>query len=159
MEDLPVCFAPDPSVLPAGYGAWEDWNDPLSVELEEVIATEHNLPLAHRGPNPDHPNSPERWRGIPFNTRKRQWAFWNREHLPDEYKQITDWFSAEGLEEENRIAKNFHIPWQFRGPPTGPQLGGPKLWRGMGWRPGTMKWMKRSGKNLEQRSNKYGRQT
>ena len=39
------------------------------------------------------------------------------------------------------------------------QLGGPKLWKGMGWRPGTMKWMKRSGKDLEERSNKYGRQT
>jgi len=70
VEDILVRLAPDPSVLPAGYGAWEDWNDPFSVALEEMIATEHNLPLAYRGPNPAHPNSPELWGGIPFNFLK-----------------------------------------------------------------------------------------
>ena len=85
--------------------------------------------MKERGPNPNHPNSPEFWNGIPFNFEKKVWGWWKRSQLPDEYKEITDWFSDIGLEQEAKIAGYFHIPWSLRGPPTGP-IEGRKLWMG-----------------------------
>ena len=102
-----------------------------------------------------HPSCPKLWKTIPFNYAKKNWTFAGREKLPEEYKQITDWYSEAGLALEHQIAKYYLIPWALRGPPNGPHPGGPRLWRGMAWRPNAKKWMSRSGQFLEDHNRKF----
>ena len=141
------CLCLDPSILPFGYGDWEDWNHPFAIVREEQLALEHDLSSVHRGPNPEHPNSPCFWKNIPFDSKKQVWGCWSRTQLPRDYTAITDWYSDLGLLHESQVARRYHIAWSLRGPPNGPPSEGPKMWRGMIWRPSTEKWMSRAGKS------------
>ena len=149
-------LAEDPLSLPSGYGQWEDWNHPDAIEWEANLAVAFGIPLAMRGPNPEHPRSPTHWKGIPFNYSKRKWEPVVRADIAPEYQAFTDWYSAEGLLEEARLARLYHVPWHLRGPPNGPIAPG-GLWRGMVWRPQAEKWMKRGGANKEERAKKYSK--
>ena len=127
---------------PPGYGEWWDWNDPAAIELEQTLAEQFAMKAAQRGPNPLHPDAPSRWKKIPWNREKGSWQFSAREQLPKEYAELDLWTA---LDEEAEVARRFQIPWNLRGPPTGPVPGKPKLWRGMQWRPNARKWMSRGG--------------
>ena len=150
------CLFFDVTLLPPGYGNWEDWNCPVNIELEKVMAEEHELQWHFRGPNPA--NVGQFWNGFPFNEQKGVWGFSERSQLPEEYKQIEHWWSEEGLALEAVLSKRFKIPWSLRGPPNGPE-GGRLTWRGLKWRPNSEKWMNSKGDKdlVEYRTNKYGK--
>ena len=151
-----TCLERDATKLPPLYGEWDDWNCPVNLELEEMMAKENDLEWHHRGPNPSHPNTDEFWNGLPFNYQKSMWGFSERSQLPEEYNQLTDWWSDETLEREAELAKRFRVPWNLRGPPDGP-ADGHWTWRGLHWRNGSKKWMNRKGEFIDERRKKYGK--
>ena len=151
-----TCLERDATKLPPLYGEWDDWNCPVNLELEEMIAMENDLEWHHRGPNPSNANTAEFWNGLPFNYQKSVWGFSERSQLPEEYNQLTDWWSHETLEREAELAKRFRVPWNLRGPPDGP-ADGHWTWRGLHWRSGSKKWMNRKGEFIDDRRKKFGK--
>jgi hypothetical protein len=137
------------------YGKWDDWDDPETQRQEKELAETHNLKWSQRGPLPPHKGGPTLWMNLPYNQEKGCWGYTNRWQLPACYA-FPDWWSNGALEAEGKMAVEYHIPWNLRGPPTGPVDGSPQLWRGMIWRGKACKWMSRGGKNLETRKAKYG---
>ena len=150
------CLFSDVTLLPPGYGIWEDWHCPVNIELEKLMAEEHGLEWRFRGPNPEKVG--QFWNGFPFDEQKSVWGFSNRSQLPEEYRQIENMWSEEGLALEAVLSKRFKIPWCLRGPPNGPE-GGRLTWRGLKWRPNSEKWMNSKGDKdlVEYRKNKYGK--
>lgn len=135
------------SVLPEGYGYWEDWDDPQAIKEESAIAAEFKMKMSDRGPPPPARGGPELWRDMAFDPNKNRWCWRLREELPQEYRDwvlARDWTSEAGLKLEAELAAKYCVPWALRGPPA-PCNGGPALWRNMQWRPGTQKWMSRGG--------------
>ena len=155
-EALPVIppLAPRDN-LPDGYG-WTDWNSPEALQEEAKLADEHKIPWKLRGPVPAHLGGPILWREIPWNLKQNAWVYEDRRTLPAKYA-FDDWWSEDALAEEARLAKEFMIPWSLRGPPDGPVLGKPSLWRGLSWRPNAKKWMARGGTTLDDRNLAYGK--
>ena len=141
--------------LPLGYGNWLDWDDEQALQEEAELALKHKMPTRIRGPASPLQGGPELWRDIPWNIDKGCWLFSARRQLPITY-QFEDWWSEESLKEEARLAVRHMIPWSLRGPPNGPQPGGPKTWRDMAWRAGSCKWMSRGGQTKDARDAKYG---
>ena len=90
----------------------------------------------------------------------QQWAFFDRSQLPEEYKaigRIHGWWTAEGLEEEHRLANDYGISWSLRGPPEGPEPGSPSLWRGKKWAANARQWKMSGGASKVERLHKYGK--
>ena len=131
--------------LPAGYGSWDDWNDPDNIAREEKLATDNKLEWKVRGPVPPEAGGPNLWNHMPFNKEKGHWCYDTREDLPAEYTAIEDWWSEEGLAREAEICYRLRIPWQLRGPPNGERFPG-DTWRNRTWRAKSKKWMVRGGK-------------
>ena len=140
----PLCLG-DHRKLPAGYGSWDDWNDPESVEREEQLANANRIEWASRGPVSEEHGGPRLWNGMPFNTEKGCWGYSSRDQLPREYLEISDFWSEEGLKLEHELVYKYRIPWQLRGPPGGERFPG-DTWRNLTWRAGAKKWMLRGGK-------------
>ena len=133
--------------------AWVDWNDPVALKQEEVLAKKHGIKNKDRGPAPGHVGHDELWRDMPFNPKAGHWGYWDRKQLPANYK-FDDWWSEESLREEARLAKEHMIPWSLRGPPNGPGLDPDRQrWRGLQWRANSKQWMNRGGDNLETRNH------
>ena len=132
--------------VPEDYGHWVDWSSNQSSMHEASIAARADMKWNQRGPPSPANGGPRLWKGIPFNTAKNCWGYTDRGQLPQEYASIhPDWWSVANLDKEARMAHDYRIPWDLRGPPTGPIAGSPWTWRQMNWRPQSMKWMKRGG--------------
>jgi hypothetical protein len=52
------------------------------------------------------------------------------------------------VEGEKKAAMIAELPWDMRGP-AGPEVGGPKEWRGQKWRPNSQRYANSGGKNKE----------
>ena len=140
--------------VPEGYGCW-DWEDDAHRHLEMQMAEDFSMPWNTRGPPSPMNDGPLLWKHMPFNSEKNCWGYWHRSQLPKEYT-FRDWWSEEALELEAKFAREYSIPWQFRGPPTGPPPNEPrKMWRGRAWRPGSQKWMCRGGTHLAEHDAKF----
>ena len=149
----PVAPLVDRSLLPKGYGDWDDWNSEAAIAKESELAEVAELKMYMRGPLPSASGGPELWKGITFDEDKNMWIFSSRKTIPPEYA-FQDWWAKDSLIEESRLARYYHIPWNLRGPPSGPS-GGHVTWRGLQWRAGQQKWMVRGGKNKDMRDKFY----
>ena len=123
--------------LPRGY-IWSDWNTPEALAEEAELAELHCIGDHFRGPVPPHEGGPETWRSMPWDYEHGYWRHRHRESLPAEYA-FEDWWDEESLKQESLLARWFMIPWDLRGPPTGPAPNKSRTWRGRVWRCG--RWM------------------
>ena len=123
--------------LPRGY-IWSDWNTPEALAEEAELAELHCIGDHFRGPVPPHEGGPETWRSMPWDYEHGYWRHRHRESLPEEYA-FDDWWDEESLKQESHLAKWYMIPWDLRGPPTGPAPNKPRTWRDRVWRRG--RWM------------------
>jgi hypothetical protein len=107
------------------------------------MAGQLNLPFWLRGPPGPECGGPPTWKKIPWNRETQHWT-WTRQAVRENLPEYNwdDWNDEDALTQEHAAAAIHHLPWNVRGPP-GPKNGGPQTWRGMTYRPGTDKWMKR----------------
>ena len=144
--------------LPGDYGDWEDWDDPANLAKEASIAHRESLLWSQRGPLPPIRGGPMTWMGYPFNEKKCLWGWEHRAQLPGEYFHAAHlgWWTAAGLAWEEKMAEKYSIPWDLRGPPTGPGPNDPTIWNGKKWRPNACRWATSGGVDKEWRQQQYG---
>ena len=114
------------------YGFWINWEDATSAAAEEVLAERGNLKNSERGPHPRHCTE---WKEMTYNSANGRWEHKSRNELPKSYmdwKRSFDWYSDHSRNREAFLAKQFLIPWKFRGP-DGPEHGGPDVWNTCPW--------------------------
>ena len=124
----------------------------LQIVIINSMATELGLPWWVRGPPGPELNGPVYWKTIPWNSTTQHWT-WTRalvRTLLTEY-DWDDWNAPESLAEEHALAVMHNLPWNVRGP-NGPKEGGPEIWRGMTYREGVDKWMRRGSQKPKKSS-------